>query len=90
MRAWLTPDDSFEWCEYVLNVPASLAPHFEGALVLLCNIENWELYGDMTPDDVAQIFTDQFADLEYGCCVFLFDDSGDLLTDMDGAILCEA
>ena len=88
-NAWLTPDDSTVWCEYRIIIPEPLSPMLEGALVLLCVDENWETFGDLTPEDCAQIFRDAFAELEYGCGVFLVDDDGLFLSDDEGRIIIE-
>ena len=65
MRAWLTPDSS-QFAETqrtrFLRIPGSLLFYVTGALMLLAEPENWEEFGDATPDETSQFFTDIFDD----------------------------
>jgi microcystin-dependent protein len=65
MRAWLTPDSS-QFAETqrtrFLRVPGSLLYYVTGALMLLAESDNWEEFGDATPDETSQIFNDIFDD----------------------------
>jgi len=60
-RAWLTPDDlpATTVCK-MIELPAGLEYEaaFRGALLQLCEAGNWELHGELTPDEVAAIFAD--------------------------------
>jgi hypothetical protein len=65
-RAWLTPDTvaGSTRC-YRLSIPddeASMA-FVVGALLLLTDPENWEEFGDKTPDEMADIFDAVLQDL---------------------------
>jgi len=64
-NAWLTPDvEELEANrdERVICVPGSLWYLVGGALDLLAQAENWEEFGDATPDDMAQFFADVLDD----------------------------
>jgi len=61
--AWLTPDSLPEpaICRRVfvpLSVEAEAA--FRGAFLLLCNPNNWEQFGSITPEEMASCFKDAF------------------------------
>ena len=63
MRAWLTPDSS-QFAEdqrtRFLRVPGPLLYYVTGALMLLAESENWEGFGDATPEETSQFFSDIF------------------------------
>lgn len=73
-RAWLTPGDApgTMTCHPVL-VPSGLEYEaaFRGALLLLCDPDNWEPFGQQSPEDIAQAFYEAFvatiADWDNGC-----------------------
>lgn len=57
--AYLTPN----WADFQtaaicrrLILPAAIWPYVSGALQELAEAENWEQFGDMTPDEISQIF----------------------------------
>lgn len=61
VNAWLTPDvDDFleSQTERCIVLPGSLWSFVTGALTLLAESENWEQYGDATPEDTSQYFAD--------------------------------
>jgi hypothetical protein len=61
VNAWLTPDGSQlseSQVERIIRVPGSLWSFVTGALTLLTEAENWEEFGDATPDDMAQFMAD--------------------------------
>jgi microcystin-dependent protein len=61
VNAWLTPDESQlseSQAERTIRLPGSLWSYVTGALALLTEAENWEEFGDATPDDMAQFFAD--------------------------------
>jgi microcystin-dependent protein len=61
VNAWLTPEESQlseSQVERIIRVPGSLWSFVTGALTLLTEAENWEEFGDATPDDMAQFFAD--------------------------------
>jgi microcystin-dependent protein len=65
MRAWLTPEESQlseSQVERTIRLPGSLWSYVTGALALLAEAENWEEFGDATPDDMAQFFADVLDD----------------------------
>lgn len=59
MRAWLTPDlellSNPQDCRKIA-VPGDLWYLVQGALELLCMEQNWEQYGDATPEQMSQYF----------------------------------
>ena len=64
-QAWLTPDqESLEesQVERTIRLPGSLWYLVGGALALLAEAENWEEFGDATPDAMAQFFADVLDD----------------------------
>lgn len=65
VNAWLTPDESQlseSQVERTVRLPGSLWSYVTGALALLAEAENWEEFGDATPDDMAQFFADVLDD----------------------------
>jgi plasmid replication initiation protein len=65
--AWLTPDDAPGTPVTVeLTIPGGeeYAAILRGALVLLFDPANFELFGSQTPETVAQAFVDAMHDLE--------------------------
>jgi microcystin-dependent protein len=65
VNAWLTPDESQlseSQVERTIRLPGSLWYLVSGALDLLAQSENWEEFGDATPEDTAQFFTDVLDD----------------------------
>ena len=58
---YLTPDDppptNFQVSVDIPDHPNWLAVFF-GALSELSNPENWEQFGDLTPDEISQIWDD--------------------------------
>jgi microcystin-dependent protein len=64
-QAWLTPDESQlseSQVERTIRLPGSLWSYVTGALALLAEDENWEEFGDATPEDTAQFFADVLDD----------------------------
>jgi microcystin-dependent protein len=64
-QAWLTPDESQlseSQVERTVRLPGSLWSYVTGALALLAEVENWEEFGDATPEDTAQFFADVLDD----------------------------
>ena len=64
-QAWLTPEESQlseSQVERTVRLPGSLWSYVTGALNLLAEAENWEEFGDATPEDTAQFFADVLDD----------------------------
>lgn len=64
-QAWLTPNESQlseSQVERTVRLPGSLWSFITGALNLLAEAENWEEFGDATPEDTAQFFADVLDD----------------------------
>lgn len=57
MDAWLTPDTSEltggTCAPLLIPIGGSIRAAVEGALLLLCDADNWEQFGTATPDDCA-------------------------------------
>lgn len=55
---FITPDfqPSFNW--YQIAIPLPLVPYVIGALEELCDQRNWEIWGNMTPDEITQMAED--------------------------------
>jgi len=72
MRAWLTPDlselEEVQVCRQIV-VPVPLLPYVNGALELLAKESNWELYGDATPEQMAQAFMNIIDETAVSECV---------------------
>lgn len=65
LEAWLTPDQtqlSESQVERTIRLPGSLWYLISGALNLLAEADNWEEFGDATPEDTAQFFADVLDD----------------------------
>ena len=65
-RAWLTPSvqaASAKTCR-LFRIPddKEWIGAFMGAIAALCDPDNWELYGIVTPDEAAETFTEVYED----------------------------
>lgn len=66
-RRWLTPDDlPGDSVERPVFVPSGDAYEaaFRGAMLNLCDPENWEKYGDVDPETAAAAFWAAFLQTE--------------------------
>jgi len=75
MRAWLTPDQSeleatSEDCR-VISVNPNLWLYVSGALLELTYHYRWEQFGDATPEDTAQFFTELWSDFIVSQCCYI-------------------
>lgn len=55
MHKWLTPDNVINDAQIdrCLVIPERFLPFVGGALLMLAESQNWEQFGDMTPDECA-------------------------------------
>lgn len=56
---WLTPDDppgDLRWFRVYVPEGDGYESALRGALCLLADADNWELFGSATPEEVAQAF----------------------------------
>lgn len=59
--AWLTPDAADltgSQVDRIISLPGSLFFFVTGALSLLADEQNWERFGDATPEETSQFFAD--------------------------------
>jgi microcystin-dependent protein len=56
-HAWLTPDAESDILCRSLSIPSQLLPAVLGALGMLTYEYNWETFGDMTPQECAELAT---------------------------------
>jgi hypothetical protein len=59
-KKWLTPDSASGQTTYTLSCPDSLdfLSALLGAIELLTDENNWEVYGTATPQECADLFLD--------------------------------
>jgi microcystin-dependent protein len=65
-KAWLTPDSESGILCRSLSIPEQLLPAVLGALGLLTYAYNWEEFGDMTPEECAELATGMWDALAEG------------------------
>jgi len=58
---YLTPTTGEGETSLAFDVPYYLMPYLTGALFELCDFENWEQYGDLTPEETAALFSELLA-----------------------------
>lgn len=60
---WLTPENNpVETIPITLNIPDDnqWLSCLKGAILLLCKEDNWELFGDVSPEDVSRRWQEIF------------------------------
>lgn len=67
--AFLTPDTLEGSLECSgLDIPANLFRYVAGALAELTVVENWELHGEVTPEEAADYFNELLLNTQWGLC----------------------
>ena len=61
---YLTPNSSAGTVTRTISIPWYLLPYVVGSLLLAMEEENWEAWGDTTPEDCAEDFRKIIAQLE--------------------------
>ena len=92
-RGWLTPDSIPDTTTcYTIQVPDSieLRSVVRGAISLLGQVENWEQFGDVTPEEIAEFFAQNYFTYQRGNCPMI----GEIkiwpsATIPDGWLLCD-
>lgn len=68
---FLTPDDAPPLVRRGIFLPDSLEFHavFKGLMLDLANPDNWQQYGDLTPEECAEIWVEaiELTDYESSC-----------------------
>lgn len=59
---WLTPDSSPSLTAWTVYIPDGVDwfAAFWGAFLSLCEVENWQEYGDLTPDEVVTVWIEAY------------------------------